>query len=257
MYYLDEELSLHEANEHTVFRVFGGDSTLEGGYVTPDRPVNPIQAREDLALSQHDWTDKEGNPIRNMASEVAECTIYTDDEGRIIDTMTGQQTDYSLEFSVVDPTSDQSGGGMEYHLEGDFDHMVEVNSVETLQHQSTDGWQQYLEAEAGTTSDECVEVNTLSVDELIADEEHSLQATDVDCIMDDQWGTSDDVGNEGRDKNDEWWTGDDDINDTTYESESVDALIEDTLYENQAEDVKDEQNMLEDNFTEYQKDNTY
>jgi hypothetical protein len=49
-----KEYDEYDAVENTVYRVYGGNVTLEGGYVTDSIPeyANPIQLRDDLALSQ-------------------------------------------------------------------------------------------------------------------------------------------------------------------------------------------------------------
>ena len=78
MYYLDEEMSLQVAYETNIYRVFGGDVELKGSYVTDALPENPIQARSDLALSQYDFD------VRNLACGLAEATIYTNDNGKIV-----------------------------------------------------------------------------------------------------------------------------------------------------------------------------
>lgn len=78
MYYLDEEMSLQVAYETNIYRVFGGDVELKGSYVTDALPENPIQARSDLALSQYDFD------VRNLACGLAEATIYTNDNGKIL-----------------------------------------------------------------------------------------------------------------------------------------------------------------------------
>lgn len=258
MYYLDDELSLQEAHENKVFRVYGGDSSLEGGYVTPERPANPIDARGSLALSQHDWVDDDGNPIRNLASEVAEGTIYTDDDGHIVN-LDGEVTDHELNFTTVEPTSDQPGGGLEYHLEDDFYDVVEVENIEPLQHQPTEGWNNYIEVEdafMNSTEDSTLDsatddmmdstseavADTLSVDEIIEDEEYFIQRDDTDDFYMDQNG-DDDEGRDDRSLDDDWWV------DDTHEEDSVDDLIEDEIYEVQADDLEESYYAEEDSDT--------
>ena len=82
-----KEYDEYDAVENTVYRVYGGNVTLEGGYVTDSIPeyANPIQLRDDLALSQTEFKNLDGNTVRNLASEVAECIIYTTEEGEILD----------------------------------------------------------------------------------------------------------------------------------------------------------------------------
>lgn len=245
-YYLDDDLNICEANENRVYRVFGGDSGLDGGYVTPDCPDNPIQARGDLALSQHDFLDDDGEPIRNMASSFGEGTIYTTDDGRIIDPLTNEVTDNFLGFTEVAPTSDLPGGGLEYELQDDFNHVVEIDNVTELRHEPTDGWLAYVEAESEAmesdmdqqvdspddwwTADDHVDE---SLDELIDDEEYDIQKDDVESsFFDEQDWDSDDDSPE-RDRSDEdWWFAD------SHEEESVDQLIEDEEFDIQEQDVE-------------------
>ncbi len=263
MYYLDDDLSLQEAHENQVFRYYGGDSDLEGGYVTPENYANPICAREQLGLSQHDWTDEEGSPIRNLASNVAEGTIYTDDDGHIIN-LNGEVTDHVLDFTTVEPTSDMPGGGLEYHLEDNFYDVVDVESTETLRHQPTEGWSEYVEDEAAvinaadTTPDDSNSdtdefVDTISTDNLIDEEEYFIQRDDADgdFYVDEDW--DDDEGREERSLDDDWWVGD------TYDDDSVDDLIDDEIYEVQSDDVDESYYTEEDidtNANDYTNDNT-
>lgn len=274
MYYLDDDLSLQEAHENKVFRYYGGDSDLEGGYVTPENLANPIYARDRLGLSQHDWTDEEGNPIRNLANNVAEGTIYTDDDGHIIN-LNGEVTDHVLDFTTVEPTSDMQGGGLEYHLEDNFYDVVEVESTESFIHQPTQGWSNYVEAEAAiinaaadTTSDESTSdisdtaddiidatdntdeiVDTISTDDLIDEDEYFIQRndTDDDFYVEQCW--DDDEGREERSLDDDWWVGE------THDEESVDNLIDDAIYEVQSADVN-ESYYAEENIDTNDTDNT-
>ena len=139
----------YDAVENTVYRVYGGDVELEGGYVTDCLPdnANPIQMREDLALSQDSFYDDDGELVRNLASEVAICTIYTTEDNEIIN-LDGEPTGEYLEWGVVEPVGELEGGGNEFKLPDDFNSIVEVESIEPLQHHSTPGWDAYVEAEA-------------------------------------------------------------------------------------------------------------
>ena len=147
MNYIKENTE-YEAKEHTVYRVFGGDVDMEGGYVTDciSDNANPIQVREDLALSQTSFYNDEGELVRNLASEVAVCTIYSTDDNEILD-LAGNPTGEYLEWTEVEPVGDLSGGANEFKLPYDFDTIVEVESVESLTHHSTPGWDAYIEAE--------------------------------------------------------------------------------------------------------------
>ncbi len=138
----------YPAVENTVYRVFGGDVEMEGGYVTDYLPenANPIQMREDLALSQDGFYDDDGDLVRNLACEVAEGTIYTTDEYEIID-LHGEPTGEYLIWETVKPVEELKGGANEFKLPGDFNDIVEINSVEELRHESTPGWDAYIEAE--------------------------------------------------------------------------------------------------------------
>ena len=278
MYYLDDDLSLQEAVEKPVYRVFGGDSSLEGGYLTDSHPQNPIQARSDLALSQHDFIGDDGDPIRNTASQVASCTMYTDDGGHIINLATGEVTDEILDFTEVEPTSDLPGGGLEHHLQGDFEDMVQVDTIEDLRHTPTEGWQNYLQAEDyvlnGCESsdtdewDETVIPETADIDTLLDEEIYNIAAEDVqqpwenyigeyaeedgvdtetdsiDALIDDE-----EYNIQAEDVQKSW---ENDINnydsdDITPETTDIDALIDDEEYNLQAEDVQESwENYVED-----------
>ena len=242
MYFLDKDMNYKEANATTVYRVFGGDSSLEGGYVTCEAPVNPIQARCDLALSQHDFVDDEGIPVRNLASKAATGTVFTDDEDRIINPLTGQVTDNTLQFSDVEPSSDMPGGGLEYHLEDDFYNVVQVDSVDELRHQPTEGWTNYVDIESevllNTESDEVVETeistDSQAIDSLLDDEEFEIQSSDTNVAVygDAGWSDPDDDGRDDRSLDDEWYI------DSGHTEESLDALIDDEIYDAQASDVE-------------------
>ena len=240
MYYLDDELSLHEATEVPVYRVFGGDVQQEGGFVTDTNPGNPIQARGELALSQHDFTGPDGTPMRNMASQVASCSMHVDDEGHIINLNTGEVTDDTLAFTTVEPTSDLPGGGMEYHLQGDFNDLVQVNSVDDLRHTPTQGWLDYLEAEdriingdSDSSSpdawEESYDSDTAAIDDLIDDEESILQGEDVQSQWEDYIGESVDDGMD-------------------TETAAIDGLIDEEEYNLQAEDVQSQWEDYLDNY---------
>jgi hypothetical protein len=244
MYYLDNDLSLNEANETTVYRVFGGESSLEGGYVTPELPQNPIQARCDLALSQCDFDS------RNLASHVATGTIYTDDAGEIINLETLRPTEDALEFTMVEPTSDMPGGGLEYHLESPFEDIVEVDHIDELRHQPTEGWSSYVEAEEKMLADlsepdtdwgqdasnndnlDADSTSPSSVETLIEDELYDIQKSDTDSLYDDvDWTANDDDGREDRGLDDEWY------NDSDHVEDALDDLIDDEIYEAEATDA--------------------
>lgn len=139
----------YDAVENTVYRVYGGDVELEGGYVTDCLPdnANPIQMREDLALSQDSFYNEDGDLVRNLASEVATCTIYTTEDNEIIN-LDGELTGEHLEWRTVESVGELEGGGNEFKLPDDFDNIVEVESTDPLQHHSTPGWEAYIEAEA-------------------------------------------------------------------------------------------------------------
>ena len=233
MYYLEEEMSLQVAHETHIYRVFGGDVELKGSYVTDALPENPIQARSDLALSQYDFD------VRNLACGFAEATIYTNDNGKIL-TLEGEQTEHELKFTEVAPVSDLPGGGQEYHLQDDWEKIIQVNSVEILKHESTTGWKQYVENEKNMEQfsdngieqfdEESLTVATLLVDDMIDEEIYTLQKEDVDGQYIETFIGSDD----GRDDR---WTGDEDVLEKTYVEESLDQLLDDELYEIQtAED---------------------
>jgi hypothetical protein len=249
MYYLDNNMSLCEANETTVYRVYGGNSSLEGGYVTCEQPQNPIQARSDYALSQHDFLDDEGMPMRNMASQVATGRIFTDDDNHIINPTNGEVTDSVLEFQTVEPTSDQPGGGLEYALEDNFSDVVQVESVRDLRHQPTNGWMNYLSAEEeilsnieGADSDNASDVSSEEdttdnqmIDALLDDEGYDIQQEDTNSLYDEvQWTDSDDEGRSERSLDEELYG-----STTDHADESLDDLIDDELYDIQAEDVAD------------------
>lgn len=249
MNYFDSDMNLREANETTVYRVFGGDSSLEGGFITCEAPANPIQARSDLALSQHDFTDDEGNLVRNLASEVASGTVFTDDNGYIINPQTGEVTDNQLDFQPAEPVSDLPGGGLEYQLEDDFENVVQVDCVDELRHEPTDGWTDYLAAEEEVLSnvsdsdsdngtDEWVESDSTTesqaIGDLIDDEVYDIQKEDTETVYEDvEWTDPDDEGRDERCIDDEWY------NDSDHSEEGIDALIEDEIYEVQAEDVEE------------------
>jgi hypothetical protein len=139
----------HPAIENTVYRVFGGDVEMEGGYVTDCLPenANPIQMREDLALSQDSFYNEEGEIVRNLACNVAEGTIYTTEDYEIIN-LDGQTTGEYLVWETVEPVGQLEGGANEFKLSGDFNDLVEIESVEELRHESTPGWDAYIEAES-------------------------------------------------------------------------------------------------------------
>lgn len=139
----------HPAIKNTVYRVFGGDVEMEGGYVTDCLPenANPIQMREDLALSQDSFYNEEGDLVRNLACEVAEGTIYTTEDYEIID-LDGEPTGEYLVWETVEPVGELEGGANEFKLPGDFNDLVEIESVEELRHESTPGWDAYIEAES-------------------------------------------------------------------------------------------------------------
>ena len=147
----ENEIDEPEVEEHTVYRVFGGDSTLEGGFVTKEKPANPIQARGDLGLSQH-FVNEDGSTTRNLANEVATLKIKTTPEEEIVDNK-NEPTGHQLEFTTVEPPVGQEpagyqpGGGQEYQLKDPFDEVVEVVDVQPLKHRPTEGWTNYIEHE--------------------------------------------------------------------------------------------------------------
>lgn len=143
-----KEYDEYDAVENTVYRVYGGNVTLEGGYVTDSIPeyANPIQLRDDLALSQTEFKNLDGNTVRNLASEVAECIIYTTEEGEILD-KDGEPTGHHLEWSTIGAEGEWQGGGNEYKLADRFEDVVEVQSIESVRHESTPGWESYIDAE--------------------------------------------------------------------------------------------------------------
>ena len=259
MYYLDENLNLSEANENKVYRVFGGDSDLEGGFVTPNEPQNPIEAREELGLSQHDFCCDDGSPIRNMASHIAEGTIYTDDDGRIIN-LDGEVTDNVLDFTEVQPTTDMDGGGLEYHLQDDFNDVVQVDNISELQHEPTEGWLNYVDIESEVINDtEQQPEDSLddednpdwwvedhseeAIDDLIGEEEYNIQSSDVEDEYFDAVDIPDDDPVRERADEDWWCKG-------SYEEESIDQLIDDEEFESQIEDVNtDVEEDIEDNYS--------
>lgn len=148
MYYIKDGIE-YPAIENKVYRVYGGDVAMEGGYVTDYLPenANPIQMREDLALSQDSFYNEEGELVRNLACEVAEGRIYTTDEFEIID-LNGEPTGEHLVWETVEPVGELEGGANEFKLPGDFNDIVEVDSIEELRHESTPGWDAYIEAES-------------------------------------------------------------------------------------------------------------
>lgn len=238
MYYLDENMSLEQAQETKVFRVFGGEVELEGGYVTDTPPDNPIQARADLALSQHYFD------ARNLACEVVEGTIYTDDAGQIL-TLDGEYTGHALEFTEVEPTPDQPGGGQEYHLEDNWSTVVQVDTVRELNHHSTVGWEHYTQAEQSIMEldnnssmtywediqqEEPVCIEALSVDDVLDDEIYALQKEDAEGAFVEMVGVESDGGREAR------WPGDEDLPEVDTAEESLNQLIDDELYDLQTSD---------------------
>ena len=145
----------YQAVENKVARVFGGNVELEGGYVTDEisENANPIQVRDELALSQTEFYGDDGELKRNMASDVVRGTIYTTPDNEIIDLNGGLTGEY-LEWSTVEPQGELEGGGNEFVLPVPFDTVVEIDSVDPLIHHSTPGWEAYVEAEKDILDDE-------------------------------------------------------------------------------------------------------
>lgn len=132
----------YQAVENKVARVFGGNVELEGGYLTDEisENANPIQVRDELALSQTEFYGDGGELKRNMASDVVRGTIYTTPDNEIID-LNGELTG-------------EYRGGNEFVLPVPFDTVVEIDSVDPLRHHSTPGWEAYVEAEKDILDDE-------------------------------------------------------------------------------------------------------
>lgn len=132
----------YQAVENKVARVFGGNVELEGGYLTDEisENANPIQVRDELALSQTEFYGEDGELKRNMASDVVRGTIYTTPDNEIID-LNGELTG-------------EYRGGNEFVLPVPFDTVVEIDSVDPLRHHSTPGWEAYAEAEKDILDDE-------------------------------------------------------------------------------------------------------
>lgn len=132
----------YQAVENKVARVFGGNVELEGGYPTDEisENANPIQVRDELALSQTEFYGDGGELKRNMASDVVRGTIYTTPDNEIID-LNGELTG-------------EYRGGNEFVLPVPFDTVVKIDSVDPLRHHSTPGWEAYVEAEKDILDDE-------------------------------------------------------------------------------------------------------
>ena len=122
--------------------MFGGNVELEGGYLTDEisENANPIQVRDELALSQTEFYGDGGELKRNMASDVVRGTIYTTPDNEIID-LYGELTG-------------EYRGGNEFVLPVPSDTVVEIDSVDPLRHHSTPGWEAYVEAEKDILDDE-------------------------------------------------------------------------------------------------------
>ena len=191
-----KEYNEYDAVENTVYRVYGGNVTLEGGYVTDSIPeyANPIQLRDDLALSQTEFKDLDGNHKRNMASDVAECVIYTTEEGEILD-KDGEPTGHRLEWSRIKEEGKWHGGGNQYELLDQFEDIVEVQSIKSVKHESTPGWESYIDAEKEvmenlepediTEPEDIVEPEDIEEPEDIAEPEDITEPED--CVESEDW----------------------------------------------------------------------
>lgn len=123
---------------HTVYRVSGGGSTVDGRYVTPDEYNDPKTAQDELALETFDVKDENGNVVgktRNTATEISTGTVYTDKDNVIIGS-DGEPTGQKYEPTIVkpEPNGVHPGGGMEVKLQNSGDVVIEKttdnNSIE-------------------------------------------------------------------------------------------------------------------------------
>ena len=118
---------------HTVHRVSGGGSTVDGCYVTPDEYNDPKTAQDELALETFDVKDENGNVVgktRNTATEISTGTVYTDKDNVIIGS-DGEPTGLIYEPTIVNPEPNgiHPGGGMEVKLQNSDDVVIETTTV--------------------------------------------------------------------------------------------------------------------------------
>ena len=114
---------------HTVHRVSGGGSTVDGYYVTPDEYNDPKTAQDELALETFDVKDENGNVVgktRNTATEISTGTVYTDKDNVIIGS-DGEPTGQKYEPTIVEPEPNgiHPGGGAEVKLQNSGDVVIE------------------------------------------------------------------------------------------------------------------------------------
>ena len=118
---------------HTVHRVSGGGSTVDGRYVTPDEYNDAKTAQDELALETFDVKDENGNVVgktRNTATDISTGTVYTDKDNVIIGS-DGEPTGQIYEPTTVtqQPNGIHSGGGMEVKLQNPDDVVIETTTV--------------------------------------------------------------------------------------------------------------------------------
>lgn len=200
MYYIDSDYSIQESDTKTVFRYFGGDSQLSGGYITDTLYDTPEEAKSDLALSNVDW-DKI-NTAEYVAIGQVECTL----DDKIIDLEELTPTDETLTWTPVSESTDYVGGGMEHILQNDFNNIVEV--VDVKEFTSCFGY---------ISNDDIYHINDDNYMDEFDNLEYDIQKEDVEDDFKTLMGEEDYI----TDSNEEWqYNVGDDV-------ESVDTLIED------------------------------
>lgn len=118
---------------HTVHRVSGGGSTVDGRYVTPDKYNEAKTAQDELALETFDVKDENGNVVgktRNTGTEISTGTVYTDKDNVIIGS-DGEPTGQNYEPTIVNPEPNgiHPGGGMEVKLQNSDDVVIETTTM--------------------------------------------------------------------------------------------------------------------------------
>ena len=135
----------------TAWRVSGGTSDVEGGYITNEEPKNPIQARADLGLNQH-FIGEDGKIKRNLANTLSKLEYTETPDGELL-TVDGNPTGHKVEFSTVAPPPDQEqagyqpGGGQEYKLQDPFNDVMKVENTQPLINHPTEGWSNFIQTE--------------------------------------------------------------------------------------------------------------
>ena len=209
MFYLDKNKSLSEGVPNEAYRYYGGDSKLQGAFLTDQLYDTPDEAKAALALSDVDWD------CVNDANHVAECTVWSTIEGNMLDFEEMEPSDQQFEWNTVAPSSDYPGGGNEI-LVSNFDNYVQVNDQLTY-NEDLESW---------CSDNNPYEINNEdmnTIDNLIGDEEYNIQKDDVEENI---WG--EDALLSADDENWQW-----DMVDSN--NQGIDDIIGDSLWENQTE----------------------